>query len=166
MKTDAPTPATVPTKRRQLHDALDRWLAEWLTRDDLTHSERQRVEAERERRKRVRGMSAEAVVGVLIGAEGATPEQLAYISGYLLTMDPVAVCHAGVARRVAQAFRTLDEIGAPDMGAVVRNADVVLAVPAHAREPAREESGVWAAIRYARHRKVPVRIVLPNGTEG
>ena len=48
-KDDAPTPVEVPHKRRQLEQALDRWLNEWLAMD-LTPSERRRITEEQARR--------------------------------------------------------------------------------------------------------------------
>jgi FAD/FMN-containing dehydrogenase len=46
----------------------------------------------------------------------------------------------------------------------VRQATAVVAAPKEPEKPDRVE-GVWEAVRYARHRRVPVRVVLPNGDE-
>lgn len=165
-KDDVETPQRPPSKRRQLQsaDVLDTWLAVWATDDNLTPSERRRAQDERDRRKAARRRE-DAIVGVIVGPEGATPAQSAYITGYLLTLPATGVCHAGVSRGIARAFPPgVAEIGAPDWQAVVRVADVILAAPKEQSEPV-QKLGVWSAIRYARHRNVPVRIVLPNGEE-
>lgn len=146
MKEDALVPEKVPKKRRQLEAALDRWLPVWLERDDLTPSERRRVEEERERRRRNRD-GEPTTLGLLIGAEGMTPEQRLALAEYKAAMKPASVIEGG------------------DFQAVVKASTVAFAAPRHAREPKSGEPGVWAGIRYARHRKVPVRVILPSGKE-
>jgi hypothetical protein len=72
---DVPVPEEVPRKRRVLEDesvTLDRFLAVWAARPDLTPSDRRRVEDERYRRKR---LSPIVCLGVLVGREGMTPAQ-------------------------------------------------------------------------------------------
>lgn len=165
-KDDTPTPAVVPTKRRPVREALDKWLAEWLTRDDLLPSTRRLLEGERERRRKARKAGPDVDVGLLIGAEGTTPDQLAFIVGYLVTTGPASIIHAGVSKRLAAEFPDgVPEVGAPDFEAVVRAATVVLAAPKEPAEPNGPKAGVWAGVKYARHRGVPVRIVLPDGKE-
>lgn len=147
MKDDAPTPNAVPRKRRDMHDALDRWIAEWLARSNLTVAERERLEAEKARRKLTRGRRPDVVLGVLVDREGMTPAQNKALKDY--------VAETGATR----------ELSSGDHKAVVRVATILFAAPKHARQPANGEPGVWAAIRYARHRRVPVRVVLPNGKD-
>lgn len=147
MKEDAPTPNRIPTKRREMDAALDRWIAEWLARPNLRVGERKRLEEEKERRKQTRKAPAGVALGILHDREGMTPAQ----------------------RKALTAFRAglhvTSETNSGDFQAVVKLADVVFAAPKHAREPVSNENGVWAGIRYARHRKVPVHIVLPDGKE-
>jgi hypothetical protein len=147
VKEDAPAPLAIPTKRRQLDAALDRWIAEWLDRTNLNPSTRRMLEEERERRKVVRKTGPPARVGILEAREGMTPEQRAALNEWR-----------------AQ-FNGASEIRSGDYQAVVKASSAVFAAPRHAREPKSGEPGVWAGIRYARHRKVPVTVVLPNGKE-
>lgn len=142
MKEDAPTPLAIPHKRRQLEAALDRWIVEWLTRDGLAPSVRRRLVEERARR-RIAGHQAR--LGLLVDPAGMTPAQKLALAEYRADVDPAEVIAGG------------------ELSDVVRRSTIVFAAPRHAHEPAPGEPGVWAAIRYARHRKVPVRIVLPNG---
>lgn len=142
MKDDAPTPEKIPTKRRQLREALDRWLVEWLTRPTITPAEAKRVERERARRKTLKPTT---VVGVLAGREGLTPEQREYVRGYFVDMDPT-VMQTGTEAELSN---------------IVRSSNVVVAAP-----PRSVKTGaVWEAVRLAKHRHVPVRVVLPNGKE-
>ena len=49
---------------------------------------------------------------------------------------------------------------------ICKLADVVIATPNVWSEPPRrmdDDDGMWGPIRYARHRGVPVKIILPNG---
>lgn len=168
MKDDAPAPRRIPKKRRVLEDTnatLDRWLAEWLDRPDLTPSERRRVQEERERRKQARRAPEDVTVGVLVGREGMTPEQTDYIAGYCLTLPASAVvCVGSLPRKLAVRLDGIAIVGAPDDQAVVRSADVVIAAPKKPHEPT-TQVGVWAGVKYAKHRSLPVRVVLPNGEE-
>jgi hypothetical protein len=41
--------------------------------------------------------------------------------------------------------------------------DVVLACPKGFAREAHAAGGVWGAVGYAKHRKVPVKVVLPDG---
>lgn len=167
MKDDAPAPKRIPKKRRVLESAqtLDRWIAEWLDRDDLTPSERRRLEVERERRKAARLMP-DTDVGLLIGPEGITPAQATTIATMLPQLAPTSVVFCGsMSRRLAGELPdNVAMASAPDFQAVVRAADVVIAAPKKPHEQA-AQVGVWAGVKYAKHRSVPVRIVLPNGEE-
>jgi hypothetical protein len=161
MKDDAPAPDEIPTKRRQLHDVPDYWLAVWASRDNLTNTERARVGEERDRRKHARRQQ-DVTVGVLVGPEGATPEQTEYIVGYLLTLGATTIVAVDLPAKIERRLDGIPVAGAPDFQVVVRASDVVLAAPR-----ASQAAGVVLdGIRYARHRRVPVRVVLPNGMEG
>lgn len=142
MKTDVPElPARVPSKRHQIRRLLDLHIALWLASDDITDEERERLQAEKDRRKRERPA---VHVGVIVSREGMTPEQRAYVRGYVMTLAPTTV------ETAAEGHREL-----------VRAATIVIAAP-----KSRQRSGaVWDAVAYARHRKVPVRIVYPDGSE-
>jgi hypothetical protein len=137
MKDDAPTPATVPTKRRHIRAALDRWLAEWLARDDLTPAQRMRLDYERKRRRKPK----RGLVLLIVGREGMTPRQRAHVAE--LAPDVAAL------------------LPDDDGRAMIKEASAVIAAP-KSRTPA---GLVWDAVRYAKHRGVPVLIVLPNGEE-
>jgi hypothetical protein len=146
MKTDVPElPARVPSKRHQIRRLLDLHIALWLASDDITDAERERLQAEKDRRKRERPA---VHVGVIVSREGMTPEQREYVRGYVFTLAPTTI----------ETADTGDEEGFRDL---IRAATIIVAAP-----KSRQRSGaVWDAIAYARHRKVPVRIVYPDGSE-
>lgn len=170
MKEDTPLPDQVPAKRRQLEAALDRWLPMWLARENLTPSERRRVEAERARRK---ALQPDRIVGVIVGDEGLTPEQADALVEQVVKLAPTELRLArqhpfgGALPRIApKVQRRLPNVPCTvdvDDRAVIGASQFIVAAPRHAHDPDRGESGVWWAIRHARHRKVPAHIVLPDG---
>jgi hypothetical protein len=148
---DVPVPEEVPRKRRVLEDesvTLDRFLAVWAARPDLTPSDRRRVEDERYRRKR---LSPIVCLGVLVGREGMTPAQRQAFAEYREQIKATEVTEP--ADRGSYAV----------LQAVVKVSTVLFAAPKEPREPIGRKAGVWAAVRYAKHRGVPVRVVLPTG---
>ena len=164
MKDDVEIPTVVPKKRRQIEHALDKWIAVWLSRDDLTPSERRRLEAEKQRRKTA---APTVAVGILVGDEGLTPQQRAWLSDFLaeahvdeLHWPERALPHL---RKVARDLSPGIETHATHAD-VVRAATIVVAAPKETEKPA-EVSGVWEAVRLAKHRSLPVKIVMPNGEE-
>lgn len=165
MRDDAPRPERVPAKRRQLEsaDTLDRWIAEWLASDEITPSERRRLEAEKARR---RARVPDNIVGVILADEGVTPKQAAGVVERVSASRPTEIRHTpGFRGRLGRYFPHLPVGMEVDAGVVVRGADLIVAAPRHEREPEAGEAGVWASIRYARHRRVPVRVILPSGKE-
>jgi len=40
----------------------------------------------------------------------------------------------------------------------------IVAAPAQTYEPEQKIAGVWPEVRYARHRKIPVLVLFPDGT--
>jgi len=140
MKDDAPLPDAVPHKRRQVETLLDRHIAMWLASPDITPSERRRLQAEKDRRK---ALTPEDRVVVLVGREGMTPQQRARMAELVAGATSVAKgC-------------------SPD---VVKTADRVVATPKETQEPVRKDTGVWAMIRYAKHRRLPVSVIMPDGS--
>jgi hypothetical protein len=168
-KDDVDVPDEVPSKRRQLEGALDKWLAVWLTRDDLTPSQRRRLEEEKARRK---ALVPDQRVGVLVGAEGCTREQRARIMDVVAALQPTEIHHPGLSSPMHQACRRVAPVvvhqdgirpaGTRDMQDVVKAAHVVVGA-VRSRSP--EGTPVWEMIRYAKHRSLPVRVVLPDGSE-
>lgn len=168
---DIEIPTTVPRKRRQVEAALDKWVAVWLERDDLTPSERKRLEEEKARRKQERAREGQPV-GVIVGVEGATPQQVAALREALGTANAIEIHHPGVSSAVHAACRT---VGVPvvvhgvrdrdeAMKEVVRSSGLVFGVVKETTEPI-NKSGVWGMVRYAKHRRLPVRVFLPSGDE-
>lgn len=158
MKDDAPLPDSVPRKRRQIESLLDRHIAVWLAGETLAPSDRRRLEEEKARR---RTSVPDRLVGVLVGAAGVAPPQLDALPGLLA--GATEVTHPGVSSRVHTACRS---VGVPvvvrrdDPREVVRASDLVVAV---LNGPKADGTEVWEWVRYARHRGVPVRAVLPDG---
>lgn len=148
-KLDLPPAGAVPKKRRVLHDAPDVHLAEWLARPDLKPSQRKLLEEEKKHRREQRP----EVVAVLRPVEGVTPEQKSRVRG-LVPLAPELRLYwtAGFGRTTHQE--------------VIKGADRVVAAPKELHPPSGPTEGsVWEAIAYARHRKLPVVVIMPNGEE-
>lgn len=153
-----------------MEGALDVHLAMWVTSETLTPSEIRRVQEERERRKRLQKRSER--VGLLIGPEGVTNEQLAKLAEALTGQrgSMNEIWHPGVQRNVhslCKSFGVAVEVH-PDTDRVrawkiiVRNSTRLLAFPRSAQDPHLEDD-VWAMVRYAKHRDVPVSVFIPSG---
>lgn len=168
MKQDLPPrPDKVPKKDRHLEGVPDLWIAEWLADASLPYPQRARLEALKARR---RANQPDVPVGLLVGAEGLTARQLDAVVGQLRTIGPTEIHHPGVASRLHQACKRLsvpviphDDVRRPENGMleVIRLSSVIIAAPREMSE--RGTSPVWNMIRRAKHRSVPVRIVLPDG---
>jgi hypothetical protein len=164
-----PAPDRIPQKRRQIEDAPALWLRQWLVKPDITYREKQRLSKEIERRKKeVRPLR----VGILVGDEGVTPQQLRSMDTYLQKSGATAIHHSYVASKVHTAAKRLDVpvvvhgVGSPRDFAnqeIVRNSDVVIA--AVKQQERKAIVGVWAGINYAKHRRTPVRVFTPDGKE-
>lgn len=189
MKDDVETPARPPAKRRQLEDALDLWLAVWLSRDDLTPSERRRVEEEKARRRSATARSA--TYGFTGTQAGMTPAQRAAVREIVAGATEA---HHGDCVGADEQFHSICRglgipvvLHPPDNGAkrafckgairaervkpylerdrdIVRVTSELVATPKEMREPtAIRAGGTWFTIRYAWARGSPVRVVLPDG---
>lgn len=163
MKDDAPVPERLPRKRRELEDALDRWLAVWLAREDLTPSERRRLEEEKARRK---ALTPDVQVALIVGNEGMTPAQHDRASDLLGAMGATEVFYL---QYVARHVRRLQQVtpmstGFGDEREMLREATAAIATPKEPEKP-NVVQGVWDAVRFAKHRKIPVRVVMPDGKE-
>jgi hypothetical protein len=163
-----PLPAKVPAMRRQERELLDVHIALWLAGDDITPSERRRLQAEKQRRK---SLVADRPVGLLVGREGVTPEQREAMIGLLAELAPTEVHHPRLAGPLHSACKRLgvpvfmhedvrlDEGG---MREVVKNSSIIIGAPKERSRPA-SSSVVWDMIRYAKHRSLAVKVVLPDG---
>lgn len=169
MKDDVEIPPAPPRKRRQLEDpgqTLDKWLAVWAADTSLPPSQRARAQAERDRRK---ALVPDVRVGVLVGDEGMTPAQrqriLELVTGAGTTdlnFDAQRLSHF---RRL---LLPLDDLNVRAIAMegdqdVVRNSTTLVAAPKESEKPGVVE-GVWDAVRYAKHRRLPVRVVMPDGS--
>ena len=141
MKTDAPLPARVPTKRSQVGRLADLHIAMWLAGETITDAERVLLEREKERRKGTRRLSA---LGVVVPLEGMTPAQRRAFRDWKDALAPCEVVQGDDARQVA------------------KTATHLLVLPRSSRVPA----DVADAMKIARRRNASVRVVLPDGTEG
>lgn len=150
---DIEIPAEIPRKRKALEAALDSWIAVWLT-GELPPSQRRRLEVERERRKQLK-RSQSRVVAIVTGREGFTPPQKVAIVEALTGAHPT---------------RTLHVPAYADIRDAIQASDLVIAGPRESAPPkntqVRDRSSVWHAIDYAKHRGIPVKIIMPNGEEG
>jgi hypothetical protein len=167
-KDDVEIPPSPPRKRRVLEDqgvTLDKWLAVWANDESLPVSQRARAQRERDRRKLLLNLEPD-IVGVLVGREGATPEQLDAIRG-IVHGPSVLEVHAPAPLKLGleEGFVLHRK---PDLRerlhAIVKSSTTVVAAPKEAEKP-NVVQGVWEAVRYARHRGLPVTVVMPDGEE-
>lgn len=168
MKTDAPLPAQVPKKRRQLETALDLHIAQWLASDTITPSERRRLEDERAARK-----AKTLVVGHFDdSSHGMTKAQKAVVRDVLA--GATQAVHAGGHSGTVSNFHGLClNLSVPirqpvPEAEVVDVADLILVTPRESAPPPQKldrSDGVWGPVRYARRRGANVKVILPDGSE-
>lgn len=163
-----PRPDSPPRNRRQLEALPDLWIAEWLAGDTLKPGERKKLEALKESRKH---RKPDVVLGVVVASEGMTPEQFKTFQRVLPLMGATEVHHTYLPGKV---YRVIKELGVPLVihdehqatnGDVVKAATVLLAAPKEPDTKTYATPGVWSIIGSAKHRSLPVRIVLPDGKE-
>jgi hypothetical protein len=156
----------IPAKRRQIEQMLDLHIAMHLARDDITPGERKRLQIEKERRKKLR---PDKRVGIILGVEGATPQQIDVILEMLGDLNPTEVHYTRLPKALyravlSKASKLKEHTLWNNAQDVARNSDVVIAAPKETREPTGFKQGVWAYIKYAKHRSIPTTVVLPDGT--
>lgn len=165
MKDDVgPLPERPPAKRRQLQQTPALWIAQWLAGDTLTPSERRRLEEEKHRR---RGLTPDRAVGIVVGAEGVTPEQFTRLIEQTHAVQPTEIHHPGLQSRLHMQLRAMEvpvHVHAGDFKAVVKASHVVILAPRDSDPSGR--AAVWETLRYAKHRNLAVRVVLPSGDLG
>jgi len=144
MKTDAPLPERVPTKRSQIGRLADIHIAMWLAGDTISDAERDLLEREKARRKQGRRI---VTLGVLAEVEGMTPLQRKAAREWQDALEPCALVSVG------------------DMRRTVKEPSVthVIACPKSSRGLSAEMRDV---LTLARRRNLSVRIVLPDGKDG
>lgn len=159
-------PTTIPKKRRQVEAALDKWIAVWLEREDLAPSERRRLEEERNRRKAERRRE-QNIIGILCPTEGVTPEQVATLEQALVALKPTEIYHHGVDRAVHSRCRATGvavHVLWHQHKDVVKASDLVVGLVKETTAP-NNKTGVWDLVKYAKHRRLPVKVILPSGDE-
>ena len=155
MKEDiGPAPELVPRKRRALEAVPDLWLAQWSGRT-LAPSVLRRVSEERARRK---ALVPDRAVGVLLGREGITPAQRQMIPE-LMPADTTEI-HANHSVPLATPGRMIT-FHADPRDVVKLSKFVVVATRSFKDDNA---DPMWEWVRYARHRKVAVKVVRPDGS--
>lgn len=168
MKQDLPPrPKHPPKKARQLAKVPDLWIAQWLDSDDLTSADRDRLVALRAERRQA---EPDLPVGLLVGVEGVTGPQLQRVIQELDRVRPTEIHHSGVPHRLHSACKRL---GVPvtqhhqgrnrnGMEELLRLSERIIAAPREQNEVA-TGSPVWRWVKRAKHRSVPVIVVLPDG---
>lgn len=175
-------PDRVPAKRRQVEQLLDAHIAKWLASDMITPSQRRRLEAEKARRK---ALSPERPVGLLVGREGVTPIQAGVVLEQLAAAQPTEIHHPGVAGSLHKACKRLGVevvavrdmrshyLALPPFAAHASDEDAMrqvvhacthLVIGAPKEYQPTKGSPVWDMVRHARHRRVAVKVILPDGT--
>jgi hypothetical protein len=165
-KTDAPPlPDTFPKKRRQIEEALDIHLRLWVEMEGLPPGQRRKAQEEIERRRRLR---PDVKLAIIAGPEGVTPEQVRVSAGIFKRIEPTHVLVVGQARKLARLFVDIEYDGPlqfskpEDVRDVLRNATVAVCYPKETFNP-NVVDGVWDAVRFAKHRSIPVRAIMPDG---
>jgi hypothetical protein len=168
MKDDVQAPPRPPKKRRALERALGRHLAIWASDESLSASERERVQAERDRRKAAKPPK---VIGVLVGDAGATPEQTDTLARVLTSLAPTEVHHPFCSPRIHQVCRATGakvvalrgEMGETSRR-VARASDALVGlVPGRAMPVTKD--GLWGELRRAKDRGANVVVIWQDGTE-
>jgi len=160
-----PLPLRPPKKRKAMEQTLDVHLAMWSSQANLLPSDKRRVEEERERRKRLRVQQER--LGILVGPEGSTPEQLKglaeYLTGHYGVVDSIwHVRTPGPVHGLCKSFGVpVQAVTESDFvtatRTVIRNCTKIAALPRG------EVAPLWDDIRYARHRNLSVVVFMPNG---
>lgn len=148
-----------------MEQALDIHLAMWSSSETLTPSDKRRVQAERVRRKRDKQRVER--VGILTGPEGITPIQQEKMVDLLVGQRGAmgGIAHTWSSASVHSLCKSFGvEVVAlkdrkPEQAAkrIIHNSTMVFAFP-------RGEHGeMWDWVRQAKHRNLPVIVVMPNG---
>jgi hypothetical protein len=182
-------PEQIPRKRRQLADAPDLWIAQWLAREGIAPSDRRKLEEEKRQR---RAANPEVVVGFTGTREGMTKPQRRRVRELVVEYGPKeghhgdceggdeqfhSICRGEKVFTVAhppkdsrwRAFCSADRTERVkdflDRNKdIVQESTVLIAAPKEEVEPAPAQGqGTWSTVRYARKRGIPVRVVLPSG---
>lgn len=164
-----PLPEQVPAKRRQIESLLDVHIAMWLDSDTLSYGDRKRLDAEKRRRKHA---NRERSIGLIIAPEGVTPEQKKRVEFLLRQSGATVIHHHMLSPSLHHICGQVGEVHQHQVGKygdrvrdVVQAADSFIAAPREMREPVKKVDGsVWWGIKYAKHRRRSVLVVLPNGT--
>lgn len=151
-------PNFVPVKRRQLEQSPDVWLAEWANDESLPPSQRNKAQGERDRRK---AATADVKVGIVATRSGLTSEQLLTLPTTLKKLGATEVIHSGLPSRAHMACRAIvgDNVTVlrEDPQEVIKAATTVVAFA--------KGAAPWGAVKYAKHRSLPVLVILPDGKE-
>lgn len=131
----------------------------FLADDTISSSERNRLELEKARRRTI---VAQRAVGILVGDEGVTPQQLEAISSVLAMLEPTEIHKPHVSRALNAVIKRhgVPVHSHPGMKEVVKHSQHVVAAPAQSAPTA---TGVWELARYAKHRSVDLTVIRPDG---
>lgn len=166
MKEDAPTPTHPPKKRHQLERVPDLWLAVWANDSELPESERQRAQDERDRRRTL--SPSDYVLGLLVDREDCTPVQLTALREVMAGAKLAGakeLHHPWTTRRIAGVCR---HSGLPitthqNLRDVVLASERIIVAP-RGPDDFKKRTPAWESVQYAKHRKLPVTVVMPDGT--
>lgn len=149
-------PKEVPKKRKELQErTLDLHIAMWLASDSITPSERRRLEEEKARRKQ---LTPKNRLGILTDRAGVTPIQVEKIKELLPSEKDLEVVRAS--RTLPLGLKDTRYWITEESKSIVKEVDQVIACPQNDRR----DSECWEAVKYAKHRSIPVVVVLPNGS--
>lgn len=167
MKEDAPAPERVPTKRAQLAAAPPLWLRQWSERTDLHPNEVKRVQKEIERRKEAEKQPT-VKLAIITGNEGLTPKQLREVPKLIRRIQPTELRLIGQTKKVMPLIdhRMVRVQAFPETIVtrnVIRDSTVAIMFPKEGTKP-NQVDGVWDAVRFAKHRNIQTRVIMPDGS--
>lgn len=137
-----------------------------MIRDDLHPNERKRVINEIQRRK---DEQPSVRLAIITGGEGITPSQLRKFPELLERIQPTELRMVGQTKKLMpfvdhkmvrlQAFHDL-----MITRTALRDSTVAIFFPKEEKKPTKKVDGVWDAYRFAKHRNIQCRVVMPDGS--
>lgn len=105
-------------------------------------------------------MTPSITLGILTDYAGVAPRQLTAVSEEVEKINGLKEVLA--TRSLKLGLKDTLYIIETDLRTIVRNVDRVIACPRQMTTP-NQKQGVWDAIRFAKHRKLPLVVVMPSG---
>lgn len=156
---DVEIPARPPRKRLAMAKAPALWLQLWANDQALSPIDRLNAQSEIDRRK---VLTSEKVMGVVVDLTGMSPPQWEALVEAVDKESPTGyMMLASTFGNLRKAARKWPWTVAGSYHEIVLQTQLIYCFA----RPGRPEGVVYDAMRYAKHRKVPVHLILPTGEE-